>query len=322
MVELKGRAFEGGVNYFDTAEGYGNGNAERVLGKCLKKTKWPRKDFVLSTKLFASGSKPNDGYLSRKHIIEGATASLSRLDLDYADIIFAHRYDPFTPIEEVCRTFNWLIDKGKAFYWATSEWTAEQVMEAFNCCDRLGLVRPIADQIEYNVFAREKFEVNFAPLYEKYGYGTTVWSPLGGGYLTGKYNDKAFPKGARYTEKPWPKIVMDKTDAHYIVDGDEDLFYKRLKGLTQVAEEFKVSQAQFYLAWCLANKDVSTAIVGTSKPEQMEDNLKAIDIVKKWTPEMEKRVNEVMGNVPKPPFNWRDWKPEPDRRSTRIDYAK
>lgn len=316
-------AFEGGVNYFDTAEIYGLGGAEIVLGKCLKKLNWPRKNYVISTKIFSAGDKPNDTMLSRKHIIEGAKNSLARLQLDYVDIIFAHRYDPVTPMEEICRAFNWLIDHGLAFYWATSEWTTEQVLEAFNCCDKLGLMRPIADQIEYNVFARKKFEGDYAPLYEKHKYGTTVWSPLAGGYLTGKYNNRQMPQGARYSEmqKYWNPVVSKKILSSYIIDGDEELFHKRLEGLAKVAKEFNCSEAQFYLAWCIVNQDVSTAIVGATKPEHMEDNLKALEVAKKWTPEMEKRVNEVMNNVPAPLFNWRDWKEFPERRSLRVQYG-
>lgn len=199
------RAYEGGINYFDTAEYYGSGKAEIVLGRCLKKAGWARKDYVISTKIFRCGNGVNDCFLSRKHIIEGFTNSLERLQLDYADIAFAHRYDSETPMEEVCRAFNWLIDKGKAFYWATSEWTAAQIMEANECCERHGLIKPIADQVEYNLFTRNKVEVDYIPLYSKYHYGTTVWSPLAGGYLTGKYNDGNEPEGARYATIQWPK---------------------------------------------------------------------------------------------------------------------
>lgn len=174
------------------------GKAETVLGKCLKKANWPRKDYILSTKVYRCGGGVNDLFLSRKHIIEGYTASLARLQVDYADIVFAHRYDGETPMEEVCRAFNWLIDKGKAFYWATSEWTPLQIREANECCEKLGLIKPIADQCEYNLFQRKKVEADYVSLYEKNGYGTTVWSPLAGGYLTGKYNSGIEPPNTRY----------------------------------------------------------------------------------------------------------------------------
>lgn len=201
------RAYEGGVNFFDTAEFYGSGGAERVMGKCLKKAGWARKDYVISTKILRCGPGVNDSFLSRKHVIEGFTASLERLQLDYADLAFAHRYDAETPIEEVCRAFNWLIDHGKAFYWATSEWSPQQIMEANECCEKHGLIKPIADQAEYNMLNRKNLEAEYVPLFTKYGYGTTIWSPLAGGYLTGKYNDGTEPPGTRYGSSPWPKGI-------------------------------------------------------------------------------------------------------------------
>ena len=160
---------------------------------------------MLSTKVLRCGTGVNDSFLSRKHIIEGFTASLARLQVDYADVVFAHRYDMETPMEEVCRAFNWLIEQGKAFHWATSDWSAQEIMEANECCERLDLMKPIADQAEYNVFIRQKMEVEYVPLFEKRGYGTTIWSPLAGGYLTGKYNDGKVPVGTRYATPPWPQ---------------------------------------------------------------------------------------------------------------------
>ena len=177
---------------------YGRGNAEILMGKALKKAGWARKDYVLSTKYIGCGTGVNDKFLSRKHIVEGVDASLKRLQLDYMDIAFAHRFDYETPIEEVCRAFNYIIEQGKAFYWATSEWTAEQIMEANECCERLDLIKPIADQPQYNLFDRTKFEVELVPLFDKWGYGTTIWSPLAGGYLTGKYNKGDVPADSRY----------------------------------------------------------------------------------------------------------------------------
>eukprot|EP00826_Nyctotherus_ovalis_P012220 TRINITY_DN1320_c0_g1_i14.p1 TRINITY_DN1320_c0_g1~~TRINITY_DN1320_c0_g1_i14.p1 ORF type:complete len:362 (-),score=75.39 TRINITY_DN1320_c0_g1_i14:158-1243(-) len=315
------KAYEKGVNYFDTAELYGFGNAELVLGKCLKKAGWPRKDYVLSTKVFRIGSKPNDEMLSRKHIIEGVTASLKRLQLDYADIVFAHRYDYETPIEETCRAFNWLIEHGKAFYWGTSEWSAEQIMEAFDCCNRLGLAKPVVDQSEYSVLMRKRFEGEMAPIFEKYGYGTTTWSPLAGGYLTGKYNNKETPGGTRYAGALWDKEMIEKIKKIYIGE-DENKFYKRLQGLAEIAKEFKCTQAQLALAWSLVNKDVSTAIIGSTKPEQLDDSLAAIEVAKRWTPEVEKKIEDLMQNTPDPEVNFRVWKSFPSRRSVALEYHK
>ena len=172
------------MNYFDTAEIYGNGVAEIAMGKAFKRLNIPRKDLVVSTKFIKCGNGVNDSMLSRKHLIEGMNASLSRLQLDYVDVAFAHRYDHITPMEETCRAFNWLIEHGKCFYWATSEWNAAQVMEANRCCEKLGLIKPIADQPQYNMLIRKEFEEGLRPLYEKTGYGTTIWSPLANGLLS------------------------------------------------------------------------------------------------------------------------------------------
>ena len=189
------------MNYFDTAEAYTSGICETVLGKVLKELAWERKDYVLSTKMLRVGDGVNDAGLSRKHVIEGVNNSLARLQLDYADIVFAHRFEFYTSVEEICRTFNQLIEDGKCFYWGTSEWTSEQFMEAIACCDRLGLIRPIVEQCEYSMLIRQNVEVSLEPLYEKFGLGTTVWGPVASGFLTGKYN-KGEPQDSRYATYP------------------------------------------------------------------------------------------------------------------------
>lgn len=315
------KALEKGINFFDTAEWYGTGGAETVLGKALTRTKCPRKDFVLSTKVFSCGSGVNDLLLSRKHIIEGVTASLARLQVDYADILFAHRYDAYTPMEETCRAFNWLIDQGKAYYWGTSEWTSEQIMEAFECCDRLGLCRPVADQVEYNMIIRRKFEGELAPLFERHGYGTTTWSPLAGGYLTGKYNNGNVPGDTRYTAGKWDQGIINEKNEAYI-GKDPDKFYKRLNGLGEIAKEMKCTQAQLALAWTIVNKDVSTAVMGSTKPHQIEDCVGAIEVVKRWTPEVEKKIEAVLDNTPPTPLNPRTFQNFPGQRSTAIEFPK
>ncbi len=314
------RAYEGGVNYFDTAEIYGFGNAEIAMGKALKRLGLARKDYVLSTKFFKVGTGVNDAFLSRKHIIEGVNNSLKRLQLDYMDIAFAHRYDYITPIEETCRAFNRIIEDGKAFYWATSQWTPQQVMEAFECCERLNLIKPIADQSQYNLFVRERFEVDMVPLFAKYGYGNTIWSPLAGGFLTGKYNTGAVPADARYHGEKLGQQMNEAIVSSY-VGGDEAKFHKRLVGLGEIAKEVGCTQAQLSLAWCLANKDVSTALVGASKPAQFAENLKAVEVLQRWTPEIEKKIEDLMGNRPAPPLNWRTWQPMPHRRDVNVEFA-
>ena len=198
------------MNYFDTAEIYGNGVAEIAMGKAFKRLNIPRKDLVVSTKFIKCGNGVNDSMLSRKHLIEGMNASLSRLQLDYVDVAFAHRYDHITPMEETCRAFNWLIEHGKCFYWATSEWNAAQVMEANLCCEKLGLIKPIADQPQYNMLIRKEFEEGLRPLYEKTGYGTTIWSPLANGLLSGKYNEGKIPEGSRFGSDKLDKKQSDR----------------------------------------------------------------------------------------------------------------
>lgn len=305
------------MNYFDTAEIYGAGLAEVAMGKAFKRLNVQRKDIVVSTKFFKCGDGVNDCMLSRKHLIEGMNASLKRLQLDYVDIAFAHRYDPETPIEEVCRAFDWIINQGKAFYWATSQWSPEQVMEAHECCERLGLIKPVADQIEYNMLRRKHFEANFAPIFEKLGYGTTIWSPLGNGFLTGKYNDGKFPPGSRFAGK-LDAVTQDRVFKWY-TDEYGDQLYPLLRSLADVAKEFKCTQAQLALAWCIVNKDVSTCITGASKPEQVAENMKALEVAKRWTPEIEKKIDETLKNVPEPAFNWRDWKSFEPRRQKAVE---
>lgn len=287
------------------------------MGKAFKKLGVARKDIVVSTKFFKVGEGVNDTMLSRKHLIEGMDASLKRLQMDYVDVAFAHRFDPVTPMEEVCRSFNWLIDHGKAFYWATSEWTPAQVREANLVCDRLNLIKPIADQIEYNMLTRQKFETDYAPLFRKEGYGTTIWSPLASGLLAGKYNDGTLPAGSRFAGK-LEKELNDRIFTTY-KKAWGDKFYDNLKALGALAKELQCTQAQLAIAWCITNKDVSTCILGASRPEQITENVKALEVAKKWTPEIEKKVEDIIQNRPDPAFNWRNWKPEEPRRSVVVE---
>lgn len=287
------------------------------MGKAFKRLNIPRKDLVISTKFYKCGKGANDCMLSRKHLIEGIHASLERLQLDYVDVAFAHRYDHITPMEEVCRAFNWMIDHNKCFYWATSEWAPEQIMEANVCCERLGLIKPVAEQPHYNMLVRKNFEVNLAPIFEKCGYGSTVWSPLGGGMLTGKYNDGNIPEDSRLAGKKMSKEQADKTIKTYVEAAGGEL-YPRLKALGELAKELKCSQAQLALAWCIANKDVSTCLIGATKASQVIDNLGAVEVARKWTSEIEKKVEDIIKTKPEPAFNWRDWTPMEPRRELRL----
>ena len=312
-------AIEHGVNYFDTAEIYGEGLAEIAMGKAFKKLNIPRKDFVLSTKFYKCGKGVNDSMLSRKHLIEGMEASLKRLQLDYVDVAFAHRHDPITPIEEVCRAFDWLINHGKAFYWGTSMWTPDEAMEAHLCCEKLGLIKPIVEQPEYSIIRRKHFEVELVPIFDKLGYGTTIYSPLANGLLSGKYNDGNAPEGSRLTSDKVSKELQERIMGRYKGElGDQ--FYPKLKALGELAKELGCTQAQLSLAWCIVNKDVSTCLMGASKPEQVIDNLGSLEIAKKWTKEIEEKVENVMKNQPDPAFNWRDWKAFEPRRYTSVEF--
>ena len=203
-------AWDLGCNYYDTAEWYGYGNAEQVMGNCFKKLGWERKDFVLSTKLWKGGDGVNDCFLSRKHLIEGIHRSLKHLQMDYVDVVFAHRPDPHTPMEETCRAFDWMIRNNKAFYWGTSMWSPAHLMEANECCERLGLIKPVVEQPEYSMLVRDNVEFQLPFLFDKYGMGTTIWSPLAGGYLTGKYNENLEPEGGRYkkSEEKMPECKL------------------------------------------------------------------------------------------------------------------
>eukprot|EP00826_Nyctotherus_ovalis_P021660 TRINITY_DN17030_c0_g1_i3.p1 TRINITY_DN17030_c0_g1~~TRINITY_DN17030_c0_g1_i3.p1 ORF type:complete len:292 (+),score=72.65 TRINITY_DN17030_c0_g1_i3:391-1266(+) len=288
------------------------------MGKAFKRLDMPRKDIVVSTKFFRCGAGANDAMLSRKHLIEGVQASLERLQLDYVDVAFAHRHDPNTPIEEVCRAYNWMLDNYKCFYWATSEWSPGQIREANMCCERLGLIKPVAEQPQYSLLVRKNFEVTLAPLFEKMGYGSMVSAPLAGGFLTGKYNDKQIPEGSRFAGDKLGKEESGKLIKIYEGAGGKNI-YSKLKALGELAKELKCTQAQLAMAWCIVNKDVSSCLVGATNPSQILDNLGALEVAKNWTAEIEKRVEGIVRNKPTPDFNWRDWKPLEPRRSTQIN---
>jgi voltage-dependent potassium channel beta subunit len=224
------KCLENGINFFDTAEIYGRGAGETAFGKVIKELNIPREKIVVSTKIFSIGDDPNDSFLSRKHIREGLRNSLKRLQLDYVDIVFCHRYDMHTPLEETCRAMNWVIEHGYAFYWGTSEWTASQIMEAYGICDRLGLKRPVVEQCHYNMLYRNSMEVDYRDLFKKYKMGTTIWSPLESGILTGKYINET-PSDSRANLKndnaSFSFSVYMKNKAEY----DEKL--KKLKDIAE-----------------------------------------------------------------------------------------
>lgn len=292
-------AFEAGVNFFDNAETYASGNAETVMGSVLKRTGWERSDLVISTKVFWGGKGPNDRGLSRKHVIEGTNAALARLGLDYVDLLFCHRPDPVTPIEETVRAMNFLIDRGKAFYWGTSEWSAEQIMAAVAVASRERLIPPQMEQPQYNMLHRERVEKEYARLYDEIGLGTTVWSPLASGLLTGKYDDLRAPADSRANVRgmEWirDRLVGEEAASHL----------GKVKRLKEVADDLGCTRAQLALAWCLKNKHVSTVITGASKPEQVLENLKAIDLAGKLKRPVLDRIEKILDNRPEPVPDYR-----------------
>ena len=287
-MEIMAAAFDAGVNFFDNAEAYANGQAELIMGKALKELGWPRKDYLVSTKIFWGGDGPNDRGLSYKHIIEGVNNALKRLQLDYVDLVFAHRPDPETPIEETVFAFNQVIREGKAFYWGTSEWCAADVMRATDFARRNNLRPPSMEQVEYKLLHRQRFEKEFAPLYKELGYGTTTFSPLYSGLLTGKYNDGEIPEGSRASLEDYDWFKQR-------VEDEKKLIVTRK--LAIVADDLGVSMAQMSLAWILKNPNVSTVITGASKVSQVRENMKAVDIKEKMTDEVMDRIHAIIKDV-------------------------
>ena len=286
-AELMTVAYDEGVNFFDNAEAYASGQAETVMGNILKKKGWPRDTFVVSSKVFWGGDLPNQEGLSRKHVMEACHAALRRLQVDYLDLYFCHRPDPDTPIEETVRAMSDLIAQGKVLYWGTSEWSADSIMQAHDIARELRLVPPTMEQPEYNLFRRDKVEIEFAPLYEKIGLGTTTWSPLASGLLTGKYNE-GDPGGTRISlpNYAWLREQFENEEARQRL--------KKVKELAHVAGDLGATLPCLALAWCLKNPNVSSVITGASKPAQVKENMKASELVGKLTPEVMRRNDKIL----------------------------
>ena len=297
-VELMTIAYDAGVNFFDNAEVYSNGEAEIIMGKAIKKTGWKQKDMVLSTKIFWGGDGPNDNGLSRKHIIEGVDASLARMGVEYVDLVYAHRPDIHTPIEETVRAFNQVIKQGKAFYWGTSEWSSQQIMQAYAIARQEHLIPPLMEQPQYNMFNRERVEQEYHRLYSEIGLGTTTFSPLASGLLTGKYN-QGIPDDSRANLEgyEWLRKRFTEKKAKAQIE-------KVIK-LASVAEIIGCTTAQLAIAWCLLNPNVSTVITGASKPAQVRDNMKSIEVVEKLSPEVVETIEEILDNKPELPVDFR-----------------
>jgi voltage-dependent potassium channel beta subunit len=285
--ELMTHAFAHGVNYFDTAEVYGAGSSERVVGTVIQRGiangVWTREDLVVSTKIyFGPKPGPNSRGLGRKHLVEGTKVSLARLQLDYVDVLFAHRPEKFTPIEEVVRAMNFIINQGWAFYWGTSEWHESDVLEACAIADRLGLIRPIVEQPEYNLLARSRVEVEFQALYSKYKLGLTTWSPLAFGMLTGKYA-QGIPDKTRLSNAYFAGLI-----------GDVDARAQQVEQLRPIAQELDCTLAQLAIAWAVSNSHVSSVLLGASSVAQLDENLRAFPLVAKMTPEIKARIEALV----------------------------
>ncbi len=284
-------AYDAGVNFFDNAEAYANGNAEVVMGNVIRRAGWRRTELVISTKLFWGGDGPNNSGLSFKHISQGIDASLKRLQMDYVDLLFCHRPDKETPIEETVWAMNQAIRQGKALYWGTSEWSATEIMEAYGVARREHLIPPTMEQPQYHMFHRQKVESEFLRLYREIRLGTTIWSPLASGLLTGKYRH-GIPKGSR----------LDLEGFDWLKDRLDDETWKKnstkLNDLDKIAKELGGTLAQLAIAWCLKNPNVSTVITGASKADQVCENMKALEVYRQIGDEVMRRIDEILENKP------------------------
>jgi len=285
-------AYDAGVNFFDNAEAYANGKAETVMGRILRRRGWRRDTFLVSSKVFWGGDLPNQEGLSRKHVIEACHAGLRRLQVDYLDLYFCHRPDPDTPIEETVRAMSDLIAQGKVLYWGTSEWSAEAISEAFRLAYELRLAPPIVEQPQYNMFHRERVEKEYLPLYQRFGLGTMIWSPLASGLLSGKYND-AEPKETRFSLKgyAWLREQLEGTEGRNRLANARDL--------SELAKDLGTTLPKLALAWCLRNPYVSTAITGASKPAQLQENLRAQEVVDQLDDAVLQRIDAILRNKPR-----------------------
>lgn len=291
--ELMGIAYDAGVNFFDNAEGYAEGKSEEVMGKILKSRKWERESFVVSSKVFfgTENKGPNRVGLSRKHVIEACNAALKRLQVDYLDLYFCHRPDKNTPIEETVWAMNTLLQQGKILYWGTSEWSASEIMEAIRVAKQYNLIGPTMEQPQYNLLERHKMENEYLLLFKEYGLGTTIWSPLASGLLSGKYTS-GVTKDTRLELKgmEWLK------DA---VLNEEKL--KKAEQLQGLADQLNIPLAKLSLAWCLKNPNVSTVILGASKTAQLKENLTTLEVLPLLTEQVLADIEAIMQTRPQLP---------------------
>jgi voltage-dependent potassium channel beta subunit len=285
-------AFEAGVNFFDNAEAYASGRAEVIMGNVIRRAGWKRSDLVISTKLFWGGKGPNDRGLSRKRIVEGIDASLRRLQLDYVDLLFCHRPDPETPIEETVRAMNHVIDRGRALYWGTSEWSAADIREAARIARAEHLIGPQMEQPQYHMLHRARVEEEYAPLCDELGLGLTIWSPLASGLLTGKYDEGMVPgTRASHPGMEWLRESLVGESARPRVEA-----VKRLK---PIADSLGCTRAQLSIAWCLKNPRVSSVVTGATRAGQVRENMGAIDVAGKLSDSVMREIEAALASAPK-----------------------
>ncbi|MBW0177197.1 aldo/keto reductase [Sediminibacterium sp.] len=290
--ELMGIAYDKGINFFDNAEAYALGESEKMMGRILKKKNWDRTSYTVSSKAYfgwrGKENKPNQTGLSRKHLMEACHEALQRLQLDYLDLYFCHRPDTNVPIEEVVWTMHNLIQQGKILYWGTSQWSGAEIMEAHRVAHQYGLIGPSVEQPQYNMFERFKMEQDYLPVFKNVGLGTTIWSPLAAGFLTGKYNN-GIPADSRLAIEGF-----DWLKDRWV----QDAKIEKAKKLVVLAQEMNVSLAEMAIAWTIKNPNVTTAILGATKKQQLEENLKALDVLPMLTSEVMEKIEAILQNKP------------------------
>jgi len=287
-------AYDAGVNFFDNAEVYAAGESERIMGRALKKLGWGRDTYCVSSKVYWGGDLPTQRGLSRKHVTDACHAALARLQVDYLDLYYCHRPDLQTPIEETVRAMHDLVAQGKILYWGTSEWNADQITEAHGCARALNLTPPTMEQPQYNMFVRDKVERDYLRLYDGPGLGTTIWSPLASGILTGKYTD-GIPADSRMALEQY-KFLREGLESE---EGQTKV--AKAQKLAAIAAGLNCSLAQLAIAWCLTNSKVSTVILGASRASQLTENLEALDVLERLDSGVLESIEEILDNKPQPP---------------------
>jgi len=282
-MECMSYAYNQGVNFFDNAEAYASGESEVLMGNILKKLKWNRDTYIVSSKVFWGGELPTQRGLSKKHIHDACNAALKRLRVDYLDLFFCHRPDPDTPVIETVYAMNDLLHQGKIMYWGTSEWSADEINEAFVCAKKFNLRGPLMEQPQYNILCRERFEKEYKNIFKKYKIGSTIWSPLASGLLTGKYN-KSIPKKSRFKVKGY----------EWLADSINEVDFNKIEKIIDLSKKLNIKPSQLAIQWCLKNKNVSSVIIGASKLSQLKENLKSINYSEIITDEIVDEINNYV----------------------------